>query len=42
VHLTYDDQQKINQFAKCNTRLEEVKEELKTKEVSSSNMKLLS
>ena len=34
IHITYDDQQKINEFARCNTRLDDIKEELKTKEVS--------
>ncbi|KAF2362614.1 Prefoldin beta-like [Trinorchestia longiramus] len=38
VHLTYEDQQKINKFARCNTRLEEVKEELKTKETDLHNL----
>ena len=35
IHITYDDQQKINKFARCNARHGDLKEELKLKEVSS-------
>lgn len=38
VHITYDDQQKINKFARCNIRLEDLKEELKTKETDLNNL----
>lgn len=34
VHITFEDQQKINKFARLNARVEEYKEELKNKQVS--------
>merc|ERR1711915_963298 len=38
VHITYDDQQKINKFARCNARHGDLKEELKTKENDLQNL----
>ncbi|KAG7155324.1 prefoldin subunit 4-like [Homarus americanus] len=38
VHITYDDQQKINRFARCNARHGDVKEELKFKENDLKNL----
>ncbi|XP_071546870.1 prefoldin subunit 4 [Panulirus ornatus] len=38
VHITYEDQQKINRFARCNARHGDVKEELKTKENDLQNL----
>ncbi|KAF4518627.1 hypothetical protein B566_EDAN005953 [Ephemera danica] len=32
IHITYDDQQKINRFARLNAKLEETKDELKLKQ----------
>ncbi|KAJ9589130.1 hypothetical protein L9F63_017589, partial [Diploptera punctata] len=32
VHITYEDQQKINKFARHNAQLDDLKEELKTKQ----------
>ncbi|KAB7507744.1 UNVERIFIED_CONTAM: hypothetical protein RMT77_018723 [Armadillidium vulgare] len=37
-HITYEDQQKINKFARCNARLEDIKDELKTKENDLQNL----
>lgn len=34
VHITFEDQQKINKFARLNARVEEYREELKTKQVT--------
>jgi len=34
VHVTYEDQQKINMFACVNAKLQDVKEELDAKKVS--------
>ena len=34
VEVTYDDQQKINRFARVNTRLQDLKEELENKRVT--------
>lgn len=33
VHITYEEQQKINKFARQNAKLEDYKEELKVKQV---------
>jgi prefoldin subunit 4 len=33
VHITFDDQQKINKFARHNAKLDDLKEELKVKQV---------
>jgi prefoldin subunit 4 len=33
VQVTYEDQQKINQFARTNARLQDLKEELDSKKV---------
>jgi len=33
VHVTYEDQQKINLFARTNARLQDLKEELDVKKV---------
>ncbi|XP_050712327.1 prefoldin subunit 4-like [Eriocheir sinensis] len=38
VHITYDDQQKINRFARCNARHGDTKEELKIKENDLQNL----
>ncbi|CAG0894841.1 unnamed protein product [Darwinula stevensoni] len=38
VHITYEDQEKINRFARHNARLEELKEELKGKETDLRNI----
>lgn len=38
VHITYDDQQKINKFARCNARHVDMKEELKSKENDLQNL----
>ncbi|KAK7078736.1 Prefoldin subunit 4 [Halocaridina rubra] len=38
VHITYDDQQKINKFARCNARHGDIKEELKLKENDLQNL----
>uniref|UniRef100_A0A2P2I051 Prefoldin subunit 4 n=2 Tax=Hirondellea gigas TaxID=1518452 RepID=A0A2P2I051_9CRUS len=37
-HITYDDQQKINKFACCNTRLDDIKKDLETKETELNNL----
>jgi len=34
VHVTYEDQQKINLFARTNARLQDLKEELDSKKAS--------
>lgn len=33
VHITYEEQQKINKFARQNAKLEDYKEELRVKQV---------
>ena len=33
IHITFEDQQRINEFAKYNARFEDYKDELKSKEV---------
>ena len=33
MHITYDDQQQINTFARHNARLQDIKEELVAKQV---------
>ncbi|KAK8376794.1 hypothetical protein O3P69_010009 [Scylla paramamosain] len=38
VHITYEDQQKINRFARCNARHGDIKEELKIKENDLQNL----
>jgi len=38
VHITFDDQQKINKFARLNARVEEYREELKSKETLLKNL----
>ncbi|KAK4316518.1 hypothetical protein Pmani_012295 [Petrolisthes manimaculis] len=38
VHITYEDQQKINRFARCNARHGDTKEELKLKENDLQNL----
>ncbi|KAK2577165.1 hypothetical protein KPH14_003322 [Odynerus spinipes] len=38
VHITYDDQQKINRFARQNAKLEDYKEELKLKQNELKNL----
>uniref|UniRef100_T1J251 Prefoldin subunit 4 n=1 Tax=Strigamia maritima TaxID=126957 RepID=T1J251_STRMM len=38
VHITYEDQQKINKFARQNARLEDLKDELKTKQKEFQNL----
>ncbi|XP_042865702.1 prefoldin subunit 4-like [Penaeus japonicus] len=38
VHITYEDQQKINKFARCNARHGDLKEELKMKENELQNL----
>ncbi|RWS18350.1 putative prefoldin subunit 4-like protein, partial [Leptotrombidium deliense] len=38
VHVTYEDQQKINRFARLNARSDEIKDELKMKEKLLSNI----
>lgn len=38
VHITYDDQQKINKFARQNAKLEDYKEELKLKQNELKNL----
>ncbi|XP_034249870.1 prefoldin subunit 4 [Thrips palmi] len=38
VHITYDDQQMINKFARHNAKLDELKEELKTKKEYLKNL----
>jgi len=38
VHITYEDQQKINKFARCNARLEDLKDEIKGKENELQNL----
>merc|ERR1712198_144601 len=38
VHITYEDQQKINKFARCNARYQDIKEELKSKEGDLQNL----
>ncbi|XP_065162648.1 probable prefoldin subunit 4 [Atheta coriaria] len=37
VHITFEDQQKINKFARLNAKLEDIKEELKIKENDMKN-----
>lgn len=34
VHITYEDQQKINKFARLNAKMDDIKDEMKLKEVS--------
>lgn len=34
MHITYEDQQKINKFARHNAKLDDLKEELKVKQVN--------
>lgn len=34
VHITFEDQQKINKFANMNAKLDDLKDEIKTKEVN--------
>lgn len=34
VHITFEDQQKINKFARLNARVDEYRDELKAKQVS--------
>ncbi|KAG7211884.1 hypothetical protein KM043_011096 [Ampulex compressa] len=38
VHITYDDQQKINKFARQNAKMEDFKEELKHKQNELKNL----
>ncbi|XP_049778326.1 probable prefoldin subunit 4 [Schistocerca nitens] len=38
VHISYDDQQKINEFARHNARLEDYKDELKSKQNQLKNL----
>jgi len=38
VHVTYEDQQKINQFARTNAKLQDVKEELESKKKDVQNL----
>lgn len=38
VHITYEDQQKINKFARHNARLDDLKEELKGKQNEFKNL----
>lgn len=38
VHITYDDQQKINRFARQNAKMEDYKEELKFKQNELKNL----
>ncbi|XP_067002776.1 prefoldin subunit 4 isoform X2 [Anabrus simplex] len=38
VHITYEDQQKINKFARHNAKLEDLKEELKQKQNEMKNL----
>ncbi|CAL4122841.1 unnamed protein product, partial [Meganyctiphanes norvegica] len=38
VHITYEDQQKINKFARCNARYQDMKEEIKSKEGDLQNL----
>jgi len=38
VHVTYEDQQKINQFARTNAKLQDVKEELEVKKKDVQNL----
>ncbi|GLG99535.1 Probable prefoldin subunit 4 [Gryllus bimaculatus] len=38
VHITYEDQQKINKFARHNARLDDLKEELKGKQNEYKNL----
>ncbi|KAI4481931.1 hypothetical protein M0802_012972 [Mischocyttarus mexicanus] len=38
VHITYDDQQKINRFARQNAKLEDYREELKLKQNELKNL----
>lgn len=38
VHITFEDQQKINKFARLNAKLEDIKEELKIKEVNNHKL----
>lgn len=38
ISVTFEDQQKINRFARLNARMEEIKEELKGKKVILQNM----
>lgn len=33
AQVTFEDQQKINKFARCNVKLQDIKEELKAKKV---------
>lgn len=41
MHITFEDQQKINKFANMNAKLEEFKEEIKTKEVKMVTLNIL-
>lgn len=41
VHITFEDQQKINKFARHNAKLEDFKDELKQKQVSASVIRVL-
>lgn len=34
VHITFEDQQKINRFARLNAKYEDLKDEIKLKEVN--------
>lgn len=36
MHVTYEDQQQINQFARTNARMQDMKEELEQKKVTLS------
>ncbi|GAB6025776.1 hypothetical protein CHUAL_011757 [Chamberlinius hualienensis] len=38
VHITYEDQQKINKFARQNAKLDDLKEELKSKQKQLQNL----
>jgi len=38
VHITYEDQQKINKFARQNAKLDDIKEELKSKQKQLQNL----
>ena len=38
INVTFEDQQKINRFARLNARMEEIKEELKQKQLVMQNM----
>lgn len=41
VHITYEDQQKINKFARLNAKMDDLKDEMKLKEVNYINNSIL-